>query len=80
MRISRRKAKRCACGCYPVERWWPFAKCYVVECYCCKKNVMHKRIGTARLQWYRLVSEFLTPEEESIVNTAISPAPGEAKP
>lgn len=65
MSISRREARRCSCGCYPTTRWWRFAGCFVIECDCCKKSVMHKRVGTARLLWYRLISEFLSYAEEA---------------
>lgn len=72
MNIARKPPRRCCCGCYPEERWWPFAKCYVIKCSCCDKSVMHLRKGTARLLWYRLVSEFLTPAEEALIDHATS--------
>ena len=58
-KIGRKLAVRCPCGCYPVERWWQGNDCYLIECTCCGRDVMHRRLGTARVLWHILVSATL---------------------
>ena len=58
MNDGKKEPRRCKCGCYPVERWLPFAKCYVIECDCCKRSQMHVKKAMVRLLWSRLDSEW----------------------